>query len=385
MTPPADGGAVRGGDALRAKLDEIDGRGNRDSLQLRTIKDVKATPVQLDLMRGLLPGGPAIVLVWGESSVGKSFWTSAVVFYLAMGRPWNGRRTRQTGVVYISSEGRMGLRIQAFEQVQGVNLDDLNFRLIETGLDLSNSDKADIDRLIEAVEALDMPVGVLVIDTLARNFGGGDPDKSGDMSRFVEACGRFSRAFEAVVIAIHHPGKDATKGPRNSYALTAGVDTQISIKAEGDTRLVEVEKQRDGRTGIVEAFDLKVVDLGPHPDPDADDDERLTSCVVVPVAADGVVRPKRAKESGQTRMARDVLSQAIGEIGEALPQTTSIPCGVRGVRLEQWRARFVNRYGTDRAEKDSTGAGRKAFARAKDKLLETGDIQISDPWVWICR
>jgi hypothetical protein len=31
MTPPADGGAAKGADALRAKLDEIDGRQNRDS------------------------------------------------------------------------------------------------------------------------------------------------------------------------------------------------------------------------------------------------------------------------------------------------------------------------------------------------------------------
>jgi hypothetical protein len=37
----------------------------------------------------------------------------------------------------------------------------------------------------EAVHALGIPVGVLVIDTLARNFGAGDPDKTQDMTAFV--------------------------------------------------------------------------------------------------------------------------------------------------------------------------------------------------------
>jgi hypothetical protein len=349
---------------------------------LRTIKEVKHAPVQLDLVRGLFPAGPSIVLVYGESSVGKSFWVSSVAFAVALAERWNNRRTRKTGVVYISSEGRMGLRIQAYEKAHGVSLDDAPFRLLETGLDLSDANCRDIDLLIEAVHELDIPVGVLVIDTLARNFGGGDPDKSGDMSTFVEACGRFARAFDAVVIAVHHPGKDTTKGPRNSYALTAGVDAQIVIKAEGDVRLVEVQKQRDGKTETAEAFRLDVVDLGPHPDPDADADERLTSCVAVPV--DAVPTPARGRRlPAVAGMARDILSEAIGEAGEAMPQTSTIPAGMRAIQLAEWRRRFYVRYGTDKGMDKPSDATRRAFNHAKASLLAANAIGISDPMVWL--
>jgi hypothetical protein len=367
----------------------------RRKLRIRTIRDAKTAPVQLDLVRGLFPAGPSVVLVYGESSVGKSFWTSAVALAVARGERWNGRRTRKTGVLYLSSEGRMGLRIRAYEQAHGVNLEAVHFLLMETGLDLSSPSHDDIDAVIEAAHEAQMQdgmqIGMLVIDTLARNFGGGDPDKSGDMSVFVEACGRFARAFDAVVVAVHHPGKDEARGPRNSYALTAGVDAQIIIKADkadGDMRLVEVEKQRDGKVEIAESFRLDVIDLGPHPSPDADADERLTSCAAIPgPAAEGSGRagPKGAGLTGMPKMARDILSQAIGEVGETIPQTSTIPGGVSGVRLDYWRRMFTVRYGTDRDEAKVAEGARKAFNRAKDKLLETGDIQISDPWVWLCR
>jgi hypothetical protein len=360
----------------------------RRKLRIRTIRDAKTAPVQLDLVRGLFPAGPSVVLVYGESSVGKSFWTSAVALAVARGERWNDRRTRKTGVLYLSSEGRMGLRIRAYEQAHGANLDSVNFLLMETGLDLSNEGHEAIDMVIEAAHGVGFPIGMLVIDTLARNFGGGDPDKSGDMSVFVEACGRFARAFDAVVVAVHHPGKDAARGPRNSYALTAGVDTQILIKADGDVRLVEVEKQRDGQVTIAESFKLDVIDLGPHPSQDADADERLTSCAVIPgpaVEGSGRAGPKGAKLKGLPGIARDILSQAIGEVGETMPQTSTIPGGVVGVRLAEWRRRFTVGYGTDRDEAKVAEGARKAFNRAKDKLLETGDIQISDPWVWLCR
>jgi hypothetical protein len=358
----------------------------RQPLQIKRIPEVKQTPIGLDVVRGLIPSGPAVVLVYGKSSVGKSFYVSSVAFAISRGVRWNGRRVRQTGVVYISSEGRMGARVRAYEHLEGVMLDGLPFGLLETALDLSDASYADIDDLIAQARQLPFEVGVLVVDTIARNFGAGDPDKTDYMSVFVETCGRFSRALDAVVVGVHHPGKDESRGPRNSYALTAGVDTQILIKEDGDCRVVELEKQRDGVTGEVEAFRLEVVDLGPHPHPDADEDERITSCVAVPVSmGERSAGGARDRLTGQARMARDILSEAIGDSGQSLPQTSTIPSGVVGVRLEEWRRRFAIRYGNEGGDAKGVDAARKAFRRSVDRLRDTGAIQISDPWVWLCR
>jgi hypothetical protein len=369
---------------LARRVDPV--RQGRQRLHIKRIAEVKTAPIGLDVVRGLVPAGPAVVMVYGPSSVGKSFYVSSVAFAIARGERWNGRRVRKAGVVYISSEGRMGARVRAYEQVEGVTLDDLDFGLLETALDLSDESYADMDALIAEVRAQPFQVGVLVIDTIARNFGGGDPDKTGDMSVFVETCSRFSREFNAVVIGVHHPGKDESRGPRNSGALTGGVDTQVKIKANGEARLVELEKQRDGRIGVVEAFRLEVIDLGPHPHPDADEDERITSCVAVPVPTGGWSAVKaRDRLTSNVRMARDILSEAIAEVGQALQQTSAIPGGVFGIRLEEWRRRFLIRYGNEGGDAKGVDAARKAFGRSVDRLRDTGAIQISEPWVWLCR
>lgn len=47
-------------------------------------------------------------------------------------------------------------------------------------------------------------IKIIVPDTLARNFGDGDENSTGDMNRFVSAVGRMIERFGCAVVVVHH-------------------------------------------------------------------------------------------------------------------------------------------------------------------------------------
>ena len=47
-------------------------------------------------------------------------------------------------------------------------------------------------------------IKIIVLDTLARNFGDGDENSTGDMNRFVSAVGRMIERFGCAVVVVHH-------------------------------------------------------------------------------------------------------------------------------------------------------------------------------------
>lgn len=73
-----------------------------------------------------------------------------------------------------------------------------------------------------------MPVRLIILDTLARCFGGSDENAAKDMGAFIQGCDAIKAATQATVLIIHHSGKDRTKGreapapfvPRWTWNLT---------------------------------------------------------------------------------------------------------------------------------------------------------------------
>jgi len=109
------------------------------------------------------------------------------------------------------------------------------------------------------------PVGLLVIDTLARVTAGGDENSSVDMGRLIAAADRLKSTTGAHVQLVHHMGKDASKGARGHSSLRAALDTEIEVSVDDATRLhtAKVTKQRDlASNGERLQFRLAPVPLG---------------------------------------------------------------------------------------------------------------------------
>ncbi len=66
--------------------------------------DMKPVLTRRDLIKGLIPKN-ALTVVWGPPSCGKSFEILDAAIHIAIGRDYQGRRTVQGPMVYISGEG----------------------------------------------------------------------------------------------------------------------------------------------------------------------------------------------------------------------------------------------------------------------------------------
>ena len=219
------------------------------------------------LVEGLLTAG-GLSSVNGHPNAGKSYFAGALALAVASGLDFLGRRVQQVPVVYIAAEGAASMlaRFQAdarFHKRQPGHL-----ALVAQGVTLLEP-SADVDALVATCDAVrartGAPVGLIVIDTVARVMVGGDENTAVDMGRLIAAADRLKATTGAHVLLLHHVGKDASKGARGHSSLRAALDTEIEVSVDDSTRLhtAKVTKQRDlASKGDTLHFRLVPVPLG---------------------------------------------------------------------------------------------------------------------------
>lgn len=358
----------------------------RQRLRPKALAELVGQPPPILRVARTLPAR-GLGVVFGDSGCGKTFLIIDLVVALVLERRWFDRRVRRCGAIYVAAEGRLGLRLQAYMKHHGVTLEDIGdrFRVIDSAVNLLDP-YADVPTLLEELNAAASAmggVGLVVVDTLNRVMPGGDENSSEDMSAVIASAKRIEEALGCLVLFIHHSGKNAAAGARGHSSLRAACEFEAEVKDANGDRTMEITKFRDGEEGAQLPFRLKVVDLGAVRDLDgeADEDERITSCVVVPETEVG----ERAspKLSPSAKLGLDALYALMHDGGERLPGTSTIPAGVYGVKLEAWKSRFLTVYGENSGASASSQA--KAFKRLKDDLLSADLIGMSDPWVWLRR
>ena len=335
-------------------------------LPVLRFEDIQPVLDTADFVQGLLIEAAAAV-VYGESNAGKTFWATDLSLHVAAGMDWNGRRVEQGGVVYCVLEGGSGFRnrVSAWKRDRGMEDAVIPFASIPSKLDLLYPE-ADTPRLIAAIKAegerMGCPIKLVVVDTLARAFAGGNENASEDMGMLVHNMDLIREETGACVLFIHHSGKDQAKGARGHSSLRAAIDTEIEVKAEVGTELktATVVKQREMAKGDVFPFRLDVVELGKNRHGEA-----VTSCLVRPLDADDM--PERRKPLPPTaKEAFVALREALAKHGKTTVMQ-EIPAGVHVVTLEQWRAEFYSR-----STRDSQDSNKKAFQNGTRDLLKTG-------------
>lgn len=214
-----------------------------------------------------------LAVIYGESGSGKSFLALDVAAAITRGVEWRGRRTAKGRVVYVCAEGAGGFkaRLRAYAHGHGVELVELPSVIADAPNLLEAKDAAAITAAIAAWGEVD----VVVIDTLSATTPGGNENSGEDMGRVLSHCKFLHRKTGALVVLIHHSGKDATRGARGWSGLRAAADAEIEVTRNGDYRSAAVTKMKDGSDGENIGFKLKTVVLGL----DADGEEE-SSCVV---------------------------------------------------------------------------------------------------------
>jgi RecA-family ATPase len=306
---------------------------------LTTLQELKDRPQPEWLIKGLFRAESQVVL-YGPSGHGKSFVALDWALSIAAGQPWLGRNVKQGPVVYVVSEGGRGIlkRVTAWMKEKGIE-DIRSAFFLEDAVQMTNDD--DINAFLEdlgVLRAFDHGNPKLIIlDTFARSFVGGDENSAREMGIWIQASRRLQLATGAAVMAVHHTGKPNQSGStteRGSSALRAAAETMIRVTLDDKKGVVTIknDKQKEDEPFGPIRLQSKQVNVGYDEEGDP-----VTSLVLLPSP-----RATSAEDAERAAMPKDGRKDARG----------------RGAALRCERAYIATL--DDRGRNVSTGSGRSA-------------------------
>ena len=202
------------------------------------------------VIRGWIAQG-SMGMLYGPSGGGKTFVALDMALHIANGMEWMGCKSEVGHVAYLAGEGHYGLRGRMKVWYQQHNLPGSN-RCHISGTNLPLDSAEGRDAAIAGILTLPEKPSVVIVDTL-HSFMMGDENSSMDAGRMIRTCLKIREATGATVILVHHTGNadDAQHRARGSSAWKAAMDTEICVKGESGSAIVEIEqrKQKDAALG----------------------------------------------------------------------------------------------------------------------------------------
>ena len=244
-------------------------------------------------------------------------------------------------------------------------------------------DKKELTAFIHSLQFLPETPSLIIFDTLARSMLG-DENSTADMGKVVIAAGKIAEQTGAQVLIVHHTGKDESRGARGAIALTGATDTMFKT-AKTDHKEVSLicERQKDDEPTPDLVFSMQTIDTGYV----NRDKEPVLS--LVPVIDPEAMKERKSKKKGNLKganlIAMKALQQALDQSGEKpsdevrtqMEDDVIAQCGVV-VHEDQWREVAYNMSISD----GGNGAKKKAFSRARTKLLELEKIKTWEGFYW---
>ena len=244
------------------------------------------------IVKGVFPKAE-VGVVFGSPGSGKSFFVLDLALNVALGRQWRGRRVKPLRILYLAAEGGGGvaLRLRAYAEHHGVDLAGIKFGVMNSQPNfLVEDDVGEVVRAIVAAGGADL----IIVDTLAQVTPGANENGAEDMGKALANARQITSATGAMVLLVHHSGKDQSRGARGWSGLRAAADVEIEVSRTDDMRCAKVTKLKDGEDGDEFHFLLEQIHLGFDRDGDA-----ITSVVVEPV--DPPPREEKVKLLGKNQ------------------------------------------------------------------------------------
>lgn len=340
---------------------------------LQFARDIDREKIKTDqsnaMVKGLFQAG-ATGVIYGEPGAGKTFVALDIAWHVATGTAWghpeHKRKVTAAPVLYVALEGVEGFvkRFAAIADTKGdtgAMLARCTVQRVALGVAEAKDDPENktnmagaegVAVICAAIAALAIeagkPVGLVIIDTLARSLAGADENSATIMQAFCDLrAGEISKRTGCAVLIVHHSNKTGTM--RGSSALIGAADFILKCtrdEKDRDRRTLSAEKVKDDSDGPLFDFQLKVVDMGVDGDGDA-----VTSCVIAPNAgppaipatwreAYGMAATEESQDFGewceQYAGALGVSAKSLkSKMGAALEKTPSQDWGNRTVIFEK--------------------------------------------------
>ncbi len=329
------------------------------------------------LVQGVLEAD-SLAVMFGEPGSCKSFLALDLACCIATGTDWHGCEIRRQGAVfYIAGEGHNGIarRLQAWQQEFGVSLHRAPLHLSRCAASFIDHQSA---RLVsETVEYTirrtgDIKPVLVVIDTLARNFGAGDENSTREMNLFITHIDQLLRIrYGCCVLVIHHSGVSDKTRARGNSALKGALDAEYAVQKDKTSLSLTAHKMKDAPEPDPMTFELVQVSL-----PFCDEKGvPQTSCVLKLRRTQASDKPQHAQarrlgKAQETALA--VLRQLCTNHHDSQETGIKNNSDVQ-ILLHDWREACVG--------KNRPFTHRQGWHRARDALIDKKRIAVEGAYV----
>lgn len=311
-------------------------------------------------------------MIFGDPASMKSFLAIDLGVSLAAGLPdWHGHLIKAAGpVFYICGEGRAGIgkRLRVRKNALPDEIDKEQVPFFTSTAPVHGTEADSVAAMIKKIEKLATKHGtplLVIVDTLARNFGTGDENSQKDMGLFIRNMDALRTRLNCTVLLIHHSGLADKNRGRGASALRAALDWEYKVEGKDEEpRTFTNTKPKDYEAPPALTFRKEVVATGWNDD----DGEAITSVVLH--LADTPARtaktsPDKAKLSARLQIALRALEQASSEAAFEGRDPDMIPHKV-------WKEKAYAAGFAFECENESSRA--TAFRRAARDLNAAGHV-----------
>jgi hypothetical protein len=182
-------------------------------------------------IQGFLPRR-GLVQLFGKPGAGKSLVALSLAMAIACGEDtWHGMAVHLHGpVAVIVGEDGSGVaaRFAAECAIRGIDPKDVPVVFSTAPTQLLDAEQ--MQRHAQAiVDVLQAEPVLVLLDTLATNYGRGSEDSTEDMSAAMANAAAMQRTFRCLVGFVHHSGQDKDTRARGSSVFIAAADAEFRI------------------------------------------------------------------------------------------------------------------------------------------------------------
>ena len=241
------------------------------------------------IVEKIIPEGVVIGMIYGESTVGKSFVSFDLALSIATGFSyWQELKIYQRRkVVYFTKEGNLGIdkRVDGWLNHHRISADKIDGffykhapRTDREGRIDEESENAYLKYFVSASTAQQMckeiehvagrdNIGLIIFDTLANFFNGNINDQD-DTQDFFNGCRAIAQYFNCCVLIVHHTAKNNKTSEKGNTNIRATLDFSLSCEYEGEEgeysrkRKLIFAKMKDEEDSEIWGYRLHVKNLG---------------------------------------------------------------------------------------------------------------------------